>query len=112
MQPPAPTTRHSWLRHFRPFHDLETNPQTQYLVHTWAQRFWIANAIPYIWLFFRYPKEFLEIGVLVTGLYSLYANWSTDNGAAAAAKTVMNTTPTTSELERDIGRLASGRYDI
>ena len=94
--------RHLWLARFEPFRDLETNPATQYKVHTYAQRFWIANVPLYVGWFIISPQSFLVVGVLLTGVYSLYANWSTDNGAAASARAVANTQPTNKELAQNI----------
>ena len=94
--------KHLWLRRFQTFQDLETNPATQYRVHTLAQRFWIANIPFYVGWFVVSPRTFIAFGVLLTGVYSLYSNWSTDNGAAAAARGVMNTTPPTSVLQQEI----------
>ncbi len=94
--------RHGWVRHFNLFHDLETNPQTQYKVHTYAQRFWIGNLPVVAYLFLFQPQLWLEWGLLLTTVYSLWANWSTDSGAAAASSAVMNTTPSNAVLERTI----------
>lgn len=116
MQPQAPTTkakiRHGWVRHLNLFHDLETNPRTQYHVHIWAQRFWMVNIPVVLYMFLWQPKLWLGWGLLLTTIYSLYANWATDSGAAASASAVMNTTPTTAQLEQDIKKLAGGKYDI
>jgi hypothetical protein len=65
-----------------------------------------------IYLFLYQPKLWLGWGLLLTTMYSLYANWATDSGAAAASSAVMNTTPTTSELKRDIEHLTAEKYDI
>lgn len=80
--------RHGWLRHFL---DIETSPHTQLAVHVWGQRFWLANVPIVSYLAIFRPAIWLGAGLLLTTLYSLYANWSTDNGAAAAINTVINT---------------------
>lgn len=103
--------RHAWLRHFHPFRDLETNAATQYRVHTLAQRFWILNVPVVLYLVIWQPQLWLVWGLLLTTLYSLYANWATDNGAAASARTVMQTTPTTKELSHDIQALRHTKWD-
>jgi hypothetical protein len=104
LQPQARTTRakvrHGWLRRLNLFHDLETNPRTQYKVHTWAQRFWIINIPAVIYLFLYQPVIWLAWGLLLTTIYSLYANWATDSGAAAASWTVMNTTRGAAKTEK------------
>jgi hypothetical protein len=53
----------------------------------------------FIGWFFISPSTFVAGGVFLTGLYSLYANWATDNGAASAARAVLNTSQPSS---RDI----------
>lgn len=89
--------RHQWVKRFHPFRDIETNPATQYRVHTVAQRVWITGSILMNLAYlatFMWPKASIFIfGFLAycTNQISFYANWSTDNGAAAASKAVMNT---------------------
>lgn len=100
-----PRVRHAWVKHFDLFHDLETNPATQYKVHIYAQRFWIANVPVVLLMIIFTPKLWLVWGLFLTTMYSLYANWATDSGAAAAAEAVMNTTPTNAQIEQQI-RLA------
>lgn len=98
--------RHGWLRHIT---DIETNPRTQLVVHVWGQRFWIANVPVLTYLFFWQPRLFLSWGVFVTALYSLYANWSTDNGAASAIKAEMNTNPTNKVIHTSLEELLASR---
>lgn len=90
--------RHGWLKHFHPFHDLETNPATQVKVHVWGQRYWIANIPVVLVLFFFAPHYWIAISLLLNTLWTLYSNWSTDNGAAAALKAQLNTTPSNQQL--------------
>ena len=87
----ATRLRHGWLRAV--IHDLEYNPRTQYTVHIRAAYFWLVSAIPILILFFGFPTEWLAWGVLVTLLYSLYANFATDYGAASAALAAMGQQP-------------------
>ena len=82
--------RHAWLKYVT---DMETNPRTLLAVHRWGQRFWIANVPIVLFLVAADTKVWLVWGLLLTSFYSLYANWSTDNGAAAAINAVINTMP-------------------
>lgn len=81
----------SWLGPV--LHDLEYNPKTQYRVHITASYFWIISAIPILIFFFGFPDQWLQYGVLVTLIYSLYANFATDYGAASAALAAMHEAP-------------------
>jgi hypothetical protein len=83
--------RHGWLKLV--IHDLEYNPKTQYRVHIAAAYFWILTATPILLLFFGFPEQWLQWGVLITLLYSLYANFATDYGAASAALAAIGNTP-------------------
>jgi hypothetical protein len=83
--------RHGWLKLV--IHDLEYNPRTQYKVHIAASYFWIITAAPILLLFFGFPEQWLQWGVLITLLYSLYANFATDYGAASAALAAMGNDP-------------------
>lgn len=83
--------RHGWLRHL--LHDLEYNPKTQYRVHITASYFWIVSAVPILFFFFGFPTQWIQYGVLVTLIYSLYANFATDYGAASAALAAMHEDP-------------------
>jgi hypothetical protein len=89
---------HRWLRHFHPFRDLETNPQTQLSVHKWGQRYWIGMIPVVLGLYYFFPKEWVASSLLLNTLWTLYSNWSTDNGAAASAKAVLNTLPNNTEI--------------
>ena len=84
-------TRHGWLKPL--LRDLETNPRTQFKVHVIGAYFWLVTAIPILVLFFAFPDLWLSIGVLITLLYSLYANFATDYGAASAALAAMGRLP-------------------
>jgi hypothetical protein len=75
--------RHGWLRFV--IHDLEYNPKKQYRIHIAAAYFWILTATPILFLFFGFPEQWLQWGVVITLLHSLYANFATDYGAASAA---------------------------
>lgn len=83
--------RHGWLRPI--LHDLEYNPHTQYRVHIGAAYFWIVSAVPILVFFFGWPDQWLQYGVLITLIYSLYANFATDYGAASAALAAGGGTP-------------------
>lgn len=94
--------KHLWLRHFHPFRELETNSLVQLRVHKLGRRFWMANVPVYVAWFFISPKTFIAAGVLLTGIYSLYANWSDDDAAVASIQAARNTAPPASVLEPKI----------
>lgn len=75
--------RHGWLRLV--VHDLEYNPRTQYRVHFYAAVYWLLNFPVILFVFFAYPEVWLQVGLLVTLVYSIYANLATDYGAMSAA---------------------------
>ena len=76
--------RHGWVRVL--IRDVEGNPQTQYKIHRFAMRFWLANAVVAVIVFTFAPGVWAEVSVLYLVLVSLYANWSTDFGAMSAAE--------------------------
>ncbi len=94
--------RHAWVRHYNLFHDLETNPYTQLKVHTYAQRFWMINVPIVFYMMVFQPRLWLIWGLFLTTIYSLYANWTSDNNAAISTRALLNTTPPNSQLEAEI----------
>lgn len=85
------TSRHGWLKIF--IHDLEYNPKTQFKVHFYAALYWLANFPVILFLFFVFPEVWLQVGLLVTLVYSIYANLATDYGAMSAALAAQQQTP-------------------
>jgi hypothetical protein len=64
---------------------LETDPHAQYTVHRWGMYYWLLNFPAVIVLYVFEPRLWLSIGILITLLYSVYANFATDYGAMSAA---------------------------
>ena len=81
--------RHGWARHL--VSDLETNPHTQYKVHLWGVVYWLANFPAVTLLFFLEPALWLKLGIFITLVYSIYANFATDYGAMSAAMAAYGT---------------------
>jgi hypothetical protein len=79
---PVPV-RHAWLGLF--IKDLETNPHTQYKVHFYGVIYWLINFPLVIALFFGLPSLWLKLGIFITLMYSIYANFATDYGSMSAA---------------------------
>ena len=75
--------RHGWLRVV--VKDLETNPHTQYKVHLAGAVYWLANFPLITALFFFAPALWLKLGIFITLIYSVYANFSTDYSGMSAA---------------------------
>lgn len=78
-----PRLRHGWLKHV--IKDLEDNPHTQYKVHLYGVIYWLANFPLVTLLFFFAPALWLKLGIFITLVYSIYANFATDYGAMSAA---------------------------
>ena len=79
----AARIRHGWLGLV--VHDLETNPHTQYKVHLYGVVYWLINFPLVTLLFFTEPALWLKLGIFITLIYSIYANFATDYGAMSAA---------------------------
>jgi hypothetical protein len=78
-----PLMRHGWLKFF--IADLETNPRSQYKVHKWGMYYWLINFPLVTLLFFFAPGLWLRLGIFITLIYSIYANFATDYGSMSAA---------------------------
>ena len=85
------TMRHGWLGHV--VSDLETNPHTQYKVHLYGVIYWLINFPLVAWLFFGEPQLWLKLGIFITLVYSIYANFATDYGAMSAAMAAFGDNP-------------------
>lgn len=75
--------RHGWVGLV--VRDLETNPHTQYKVHLYGVIYWLTNFPLVVFLFFGLPALWLKLGIFITLMYSIYANFATDYGAMSAA---------------------------
>ena len=75
--------RHGWLKYV--IKDLETNPRTQYKVHLYGAVYWLVNFPLITLLFFFEPALWLKLGIFITLVYSIYANFATDYGSMSAA---------------------------
>jgi hypothetical protein len=85
------TTRHGWMRHV--VKDLETNPHTQYKVHLYGVVYWLINFPLICYLFFGLPTLWIKLGIFITLIYSIYANFATDYGAMSAAMAAFGEPP-------------------
>jgi hypothetical protein len=75
--------RYGWLKFV--IKDLETNPHTQYRVHFYGVLYWLLNFPLITLLFFFEPTLWLKLGIFITLIYSIYANFATDYGSMSAA---------------------------
>lgn len=82
---------HSWARHI--VKDFETNPRTQYKVHLWGSMYWLVNLPMVCYLFFGQPALWTKLGIFITLVYSIYANFATDYGAMSAAMAAFGQQP-------------------
>ncbi|MGD0244995.1 MAG: hypothetical protein ABSB59_32350 [Streptosporangiaceae bacterium] len=87
----AATMRHSWAKHL--VSDLETNPHTQYKVHLYGVIYWLINFPAICYLFFGQPTLWTKLGIFITLIYSIYANFATDYGAMSAAMAAFGDKP-------------------
>lgn len=78
-----PPAMHGWLKHV--VTDLETDPHVQYKVHFYGAIYWLVNFPLVTLLFFLAPALWLKLGVFITLVYSIYANFATDYGSMSAA---------------------------
>jgi hypothetical protein len=83
--------RHSWLKFA--LHDLEYNPKTQYKVHLVAAIYWVINVPVIAALYIKFPDIWLQVGLFITLIYSIYSNFATDYGAMSAALAAMQEQP-------------------
>jgi hypothetical protein len=83
--------RHGWLGMV--VKDLETNPKTQYKVHLYGVVYWLINFPLVCFLFFGEPTLWLKLGIFITLIYSIYANFATDYGAMSAAMAAFGQPP-------------------
>jgi hypothetical protein len=81
--------RHGWLKFI--IADLETNPHTQYKVHLYGVIYWLINFSLVTALFFFEPALWLKLGIFITLIYSIYANFATDYGSMSAAMAAYGT---------------------
>ena len=65
--------------------DLEGNPRTQYKMHRFMARFWMANAAVVPLVYFLAPPVWARASIYYLALISIYANWTSDATAMAAA---------------------------
>jgi hypothetical protein len=79
--------RHGWLKFV--VKDLETNPQSQFSIHKWGAVYWLANFPLITCLYIFEPHLWLALGIFITLIYSIYANFATDYGAMSAALAAM-----------------------
>jgi len=75
--------RHGWLKHI--IKGLETDAHIQYKVHFWGSVYWLVNLPGVLVLYFFFPHLWVKIGILITLVYSVYANFATDYGGMSAA---------------------------
>ena len=85
------TMRHGWLKYV--IKDLETNPHTQYKVHFYGMLYWLCNLPLVAGLFFGLPNLWTKLGIFITLVYSIYANFATDYGAMSSAMAAFGQTP-------------------
>lgn len=85
------SVRHGWLKFV--VKDLETNPRSQYTVHKYGMYYWLVNFPAVTALFFLAPALWLKLGIFITLIYSIYANFATDYGSMSAAMAAFGEPP-------------------
>jgi hypothetical protein len=89
MQMPQP--RHGWMKYI--VKDLETNPRSQFKVHKWGAFYWLINFPLITALYIFEPHLWLALGIFITLIYSIYANFATDYGSMSAAMAAFEPLP-------------------
>ena len=64
---------------------IEGDPLLQYKIHKVMARVWLIITLPLLALAIFLPHVWVVVGIAYVMVASNYANWSTDNGAMAAA---------------------------
>lgn len=73
---------------------VEGDPATQYALHRFMARFWLANAAVVVLVYFLAPGAWSKASILYLALISLYSNWTGDQGACSAADAATDETIT------------------
>jgi hypothetical protein len=77
------------LSHF--VDDIDSNPRMQLHIHRMGFYFWTANFPIITYLFFFQPVVWMNYGLFITLIYSIYANWTSDYTGMSASQGVINT---------------------
>jgi hypothetical protein len=64
---------------------IEGDPKAQYRLHRFMARAWACNAVAVVLFYFLAPAAWARGSILYLALISIYANWTGDQGACAAA---------------------------
>jgi hypothetical protein len=80
---------------------LEGNPATAYKFHRFMSRFWMANIVIVVAIYFVLPKVWSNASILYLALISIYANYSTDAGAMSAADSATDEAITKFAIDAD-----------
>lgn len=70
---------------------LDNDPKVQLKIHTVGFWYWTINFPLVTYLFFFQKILWLNYGLFITLIYSIYANFSTDYAGMSSAQAVINT---------------------
>lgn len=85
---------------FKPFMDkIDNDPRVQLKIHTWGFYYWTINFPIIAWMYMFDKKLWNSLGLFITLIYSIYANWTSDYTGMSSAQSVINTTDKEVELE-------------
>ena len=71
--------------------DVDENPRVQLKIHTWGFYYWTLNFPLVTYMFFYQPALWLQYGLFITLIYSIYANWTSDYTGMSSSQSVINT---------------------
>lgn len=72
--------------------DIDQNPSIQLRIHTVGFWYWILNFPAVTYLFFCQPALWMQWGLFITLVYSIYANFTSDYTGMSSSQAVINTT--------------------
>lgn len=70
---------------------LDNNPSVQLKIHTYGFYYWTINFPLIIWMYLFDKPLWNSLGLFITLIYSIYANWTSDYTGMSSAQSVINT---------------------
>ena len=75
----------------RDVNTLDNNPRVQLKIHTVGFWYWTINFPLITYMFFFQKHLWLQYGLFITLIYSIYANWTSDYTGMSSSQSVINT---------------------
>ena len=71
--------------------NIDENPRIQLRIHTIGFWYWTINFPVITYMFFFQQGAWLQYGLFITLIYSIYANWTSDYTGMSSSQSVINT---------------------